>query len=144
MAFQHLHASNYQRQKDSTSYFSSARFLCLFGGCIGIQYGSLTTNILMTYTYFSLLWAFPFLFLLFADGIQNVPMNRRKPVVDYQPVERAFYQCLTGNMFPQLSSECTTRSNHITKSISYCCWRTVTYSHCYYRTHKTRTATLAW
>jgi hypothetical protein len=37
-------------------------------------------------------------------------MNRRKPVVYYQPVEKTFYLFITGNMSPQLSSEYTTRS----------------------------------
>ena len=46
---------DYQRRNDSKSYFSSARFLCLFGGCIIIQCGSLIASILTAYSYFSLL-----------------------------------------------------------------------------------------
>jgi hypothetical protein len=36
--------------------------------------------------------------------------EQKKPVAYCQTVERTFYQCLTGNIFPQLSSEYTTRS----------------------------------
>ncbi len=47
-----------------------------------------------------------------------------------------------GDTFQWETTASPTRLNHIIKSISYCCWSTVIYSHFYHRTHQTRVASL--